>query len=355
MRELFFRMHELYQITILAATSGPYSAMVTILIQLHMYKKVHELLYRWYRDAGRHDLPWRKTDDPYKIWISEIMLQQTQVKTVLERFYFPFLEAFPTIQNLADADLDDVLKKWEGLGYYTRARNLHKAAQLAAPSLPQTVHELEALPGIGKSTAHAVAAFAYHTPVPIMDANVKRILYRFFALTKASDKQLWEYAHRLFDNERPYDYNQAMMDLGSMLCTIKTPQCDACPFKRGCMGLEQPTAYPQKKQRKATPVRRKTIVVYAHEKRVALTRRSGRFLHGLWGFDEYDCDDEVTTETLLGSIVQVYSHFRLEANVYLSTEYMQERSWFALEELETLALSGADHKVARLLRNRAVL
>ncbi len=313
-----------------------------------MYSKAHRSLFSWYQTHGRHDLPWRQTDDAYKIWISEIMLQQTQVKTVLERFYFPFLEAFPTLPDLAAADLDDVLKQWEGLGYYTRARNLHKAAQTAAPVMPTTVTGLQALPGIGRSTAHAVAAFAYHTPVPIMDANVKRILYRVFAVEKATEKQMWEYAYRLFDEERPYDYNQAIMDLGSMLCTVKAPQCDACPFNGICSGKDEPHAYPAKKVKKSVPLRRKTIVVHTHEGRYGMLQRKSRFLHGLWGFKEYE---EIDTEGMisLGSVTQKYSHFTLEGDVYLCEAYDEALEWFGPEEISKLALSGADHKVLKLL------
>ncbi len=314
-----------------------------------MFTTAHKALHRWYDDNGRHTLPWRNTDDAYRIWVSEIMLQQTQVKTVLERFYFPFLDAFPTLADLAGADLDDVLKKWEGLGYYTRARNLHKAAQLAAPALPQNVHELKALPGIGQSTAHAIAAFAYHTPVPILDANVKRILYRVFARKEAKEKELWELAYMLFDEEHPYDYNQAMMDLGSMLCTQRAPHCDQCPFETICKGKTDPLAYPQKKAKKSIPVRTKKIVIHQIDGKLALRQRETRFLHGLWGFSEYDADEEIAFSRKLGSIVHVYSHFRLEAEVYLHHAKVQEHEWFRPEEIEGLALSGADHKALALV------
>ena len=313
-----------------------------------MYREARDALYDWYRDNGRHDLPWRTTDDPYRIWISEIMLQQTQVKTVLERFYFPFLEAFPTLQELADAELDDVLKRWEGLGYYTRARNLHRAARLAAPAMPQTVAELQALPGIGRSTAHAVAAFAYHTPVPIMDANVKRILCRFFGIAEATEKRLWEHAYALFDTERPFDYNQAMMDLGASLCSPRTPDCAPCPFADHCRGRHDPLAYPRKKAKKEVPVRRRIIVVHRHKGRYALRQRGGRFLHGLWGFAEYEAADTAGMRAL-GSVTQKYSHFTLEGEVYLAERYAEGFEWFPPEALERLALSGADHKVLRLL------
>ena len=187
-----------------------------------MLEGLHETLLKWYENHGRHALPWRRTRDPYRIWISEIMLQQTQVRTVLERFYFPFLERFPTLQSLAAAPLDDVLKQWEGLGYYTRAKNLHKAAQMCAPFLPETAEGLQSLPGVGKSTAHAVAAFAYGIPVPILDANVKRILFRYHARRSAGEKELWELAEKLFDPHHPFEFNQAMMDIGATLCLPKT-------------------------------------------------------------------------------------------------------------------------------------
>jgi A/G-specific adenine glycosylase len=320
-----------------------------------MYSQLHISLHQWYTRNGRHDLPWRATDDPYHIWISEIMLQQTQVKTVLERFYFPFLKAFPTLNELAAADVDDVLKQWEGLGYYTRARNLHKAAQLAAPKLPATAHELQQLPGIGKSTAHAIAAFAYHSPVPILDANVKRILYRFFALSQATEKLLWEHAYELFDTERPFDYNQAMMDIGSLICTARKPQCDICPFTAQCQGKHDPAAYPKKKVKKAIPVRFRQIVVFAHQGRFALQQRTGKFLGGLWGFDEFESGASIPSGNILGRVQQTYSHFRLDAEVTLVHRYVDDHTWFTLEDMKSLALSKADHKIVILLRNAAVL
>lgn len=316
-----------------------------------MFLQTHELLLDWYTHNGRHHLPWRNTDDAYHIWVSEIMLQQTQVKTVLERFYFPFLEAFPTLADLANADLDEVLKKWEGLGYYTRARNLHKAARLSAPRLPQTVKALEALPGIGKSTAHAIAAFAYYTPVPILDANVKRILCRVFEIKQASDRQLWDYADRLFDYKHPYSYNQAMMDLGAMVCTTKAPQCHHCPLEAICKGKDDPLAFPEKKVKKSIPIRKKKIIIHYYKGRYAMQQRSSRFLYGLWGFTEIDTDENMHFTKTLGNISQQYSHFRLEAEVYLHREYIEEYEWFTLEEITSLALSGADHKVLKLLQS----
>ncbi len=318
-----------------------------------MYKEAHQRLFAWYEQNGRHDLPWRQSSDAYAIWISEIMLQQTQVKTVLERFYFPFLEAFPTLADLAAADLDEVLKKWEGLGYYTRARNLHKTAQLCRNNLPQSVTELVALPGIGQSTAHAVAAFAYHTPVPIMDANVKRILYRVFGAKKASDKTLWELAYRLFDEEHPFAYNQAMMDVGSLVCMAKRTDCEVCPFNSVCKARrDDPLLYPEKKVKKQVPVRHKHIVIHEYKDRYALRQRETRFLHGLWGFLEHD---EAQPMAPVGEIRHQYSHFHLHAKVYHSLSTVEEEvEWYTREQIKELALSGADHKAFALLEKSSV-
>jgi A/G-specific adenine glycosylase len=313
-----------------------------------MHKEVHDSLYNWYHKNGRHELPWRLTNDPYKVYISEIMLQQTQVKTVLERFYFPFLKTFPTLTDLAAADLDDVLKKWEGLGYYTRARNLHKPALTCKDTLPSTVSELMALPGIGKSTAHAIAAFAYKTPVPILDANVKRILFRYFGLKKANEKMLWEYAEKLFDHDHPFEYNQAMMDIGAMVCQAKNVTCKACPLQEQCLATQDdPLLYPEKKVKKAVPKRIKNIIIHRNKNRFALKQRRERFLHGLWGFSEFD-SLQVKGEKI-GTIIQKYSHFHLYADVYIDNATIEDHDFFTCKEMTELALSGADHKVLALL------
>ncbi len=314
-----------------------------------MYNKVHKNLQQWYQDNGRHELPWRQTDDAYRIWVSEVMLQQTQVKTVLERFYFPFLEAFPTLKDLANAHEDDVLKMWEGLGYYTRCRNLHKTAQICHDKLPKSVKELVKLPGIGQSTAHAVAAFSYHTPVPILDANVKRILYRVFGLKEAKEKVLWEKAYVLFDKTDPYHYNQAMMDIGATLCQAKSADCEQCPFESVCKAVQDdPLLYPQKKAKKSTPKRIRHLVVHERDGKYALRQRETRLLHGLWGFVEYD---EPQDATVVGEILHKYTHFHLYATIYHTSKSIDNVSWFTPQEIQTLALSGADHKVLALLEH----
>lgn len=315
-----------------------------------MYNKIHNSLLQWYKINGRHDLPWRNTDDVYKIYLSEIMLQQTQVKTVLERFYFPFLEKFPTLMDVAQSDLDDVLKMWEGLGYYTRAKNLHTAARQCQGVLPKNASELLELPGIGRSTANAVSAFAYKEALPILDANVKRILHRYFAIEQRDEKQLWKAAYKLFDAKHPFEYNQAMMDVGSMVCLAKKPLCGVCPFEKDCEGKLTPQKYPEAKVKKIKPIRNRTIVVYTRNGQFALSQRKERFLHGLWGFIQYEMLENIP-EVLLGHVTQHYSHFTLQASVYVcDADYVNEEcEWFSLSEIANLSLSRADHKVLKLI------
>lgn len=315
-----------------------------------MYKTIQDLLIHWYKSNGRHDLPWRKTSNPYKIYLSEIMLQQTQVKTVLERFYFPFLERFPTFLDVAQSDLDDVLKMWEGLGYYTRAKNLHAASHKCQGILPLSASELLELPGIGRSTAHAISAFAYKEPLPILDANVKRILHRYFAIEARDEKQLWKAAYELFDARHPFEYNQAMMDLGSLVCLAKNPLCELCPLGKKCAGKSNPLKYPQAKVKKIKPVRNRIIIVYKYNDKFALSQRKERFLHGLWGFPQYEAFER-NKEEFLGNITQQYSHFTLQADVYVSqtNDVDEEYEWFAPEEIHNLSLSRADHKVLELI------
>lgn len=278
------------------------------------------------------------------------MLQQTQVKTVLERFYFPFLEKFPTFQDVANAPVDDVLKAWEGLGYYTRARNLHKTAQQTQGILPNSAQELEKLSGIGKSTAHAVACFAFDEPLPILDANVKRILYRFFAIKTCNTKDLWEKAYALFDKDNAYIYNQSMMDIGSTICTHKNPNCDECPFDSLCQGKGNPLLYPEKKVKKTKPIKKHFIIIYHQHNRYALRQNNSNLLGGLWAFDQQEHFDLETPHTVLGNFKHHYSHFRLDATV-LFVNANTNASFFSIEAIEKLALSGADRKALELLKD----
>lgn len=329
-----------------------------------MNKKIR--LKDWYDTHGRKDLPWRATRDPYAIYISEIMLQQTQVKTVLERFYHPFLKRFPTLQSLADAPLEDVLKAWEGLGYYSRARNLHRAAQQAAPCLPASVDGLMNLPGIGRNTAHAVASFGHHQPVAVMEANVKRVLHRLHAKETMSPDELWQAADHLLDKEDPFTHNQAMMDIGAMVCTPKAPRCVECPLNRVCKGKHEPLRYPTPKKKATVPVRKKIMLVACDASgKLFLEPRSAKLLGGLYGFPQLETSgvlswngQKIKRAALqpLGRVVHAYSHFRLEGEVcqLQMDERKNAREWHTLEEIQALPLSKVDHKILAVFRQREV-
>ena len=308
-------------------------------------KTMHKNIQNWYKREGRKELPWRNTQNTYHIYLSEVMLQQTQVKTVLERYYFPFLEKFPTLKALGNAPLDDVLKMWEGLGYYNRAKNLHKTATLVE-ELPSEIDELIKLPGIGKNTAHAVATFAFGQAVPIMEANVKRILCRMHTLKTPTDKQLWEIAYTLVDKEQPFNYNQAMMDIGATLCKPKNPLCHLCPLTAQCQGKEDPTLYPTKKRR-IVPTREHNILIYVYDDKLSLTQRTGKFLHGLWGFESVEvppCASEY-----LGEVTHTYTHFKLICKVYVSYELEKEQDdYFAIDAIQKIAISKVDDKIVKL-------
>ena len=317
-------------------------------MQKKSYIQIHKNILTWYKRHGRVTLPWRNTQSSYEIYLSEIMLQQTQVKTVLERFYFQFLESFPSLLSVANAPVDDVLKAWEGLGYYTRARNLHKTAVETQGILPSSAEELEKLSGIGKSTAHAVACFAFEESLPILDANVKRILYRFFAVTSCNDKKLWEMSYELYDKDNAYIYNQTMMDIGSAICTHKNPLCHECPFEPLCQGKENPLFYPIKKIKKKKPIRKRTLVIYNIDDKYALSQNQERLLSGLWGFKQEEDFEAIDNMTELGELKQHYTHFTLEASVVLVQDKTQN-SYFSIDEIHDLALSGADRKALGLL------
>jgi A/G-specific adenine glycosylase len=250
---------------------------------------------RWQRQQGRHHLPWQGTRDPYRVWLSEIMLQQTQVTTVLD-YYARFLERFPTVASLAAAPLDDVLALWSGLGYYSRARNLHRCAQAVladfAGAFPQDAQALEQLPGIGRSTAAAIAAFCYSQPVAILDANVKRVLTRHagFAADLSvarNERELWALATERLPRNAPQNnmpaYTQGLMDLGAAVCTTRAPQCVACPVQTDCQAALQGT--PERFPVKTRKIKRSAQAHWL----LLLQNRQGelwlqqRPLKGIWG------------------------------------------------------------------------
>ena len=307
-------------------------------------KEIHKKIQTWYKHHGRLDLPWRNTIDPYHIYLSEVMLQQTQVKTVLERYYFPFLKKFPSLQALGNAPLDEVLKMWEGLGYYNRAKNLHKTASLIQ-TLPSDIDALIKLSGIGKNTAHAIASFAFKQPVPIMEANVKRILCRLYSLTSPKDKELWDLAYILLDKQNPFEYNQAMMDIGATLCKPKAPLCTLCPLIKACQGKETPTLYPSKKKR-IVPTRKENIMLTLYDDKLSMYQREGKFLHGLWGFKNIEVP--LCASEYIGKVKHAYTHFKLESKIYIYHETQANHvSYFSVNEIKKRAISKVDEKILK--------
>ena len=256
----------------------------------------------WFDRHGRKDLPWQQAD-AYRVWVSEIMLQQTQVQTVIP-YYERFMQSFPSVIALADADLDTVLRHWSGLGYYARARNLHSAARTIRDdhggTFPSSFDEVAKLPGIGRSTAGAILSLAFERRHPILDGNVKRVLARYLAIAgwpgkSAVAKRLWEAAELHTPKTGISAYTQAIMDLGATICTRSNPRCDACPVNQDCLARESGTMdqYPGRRPKKARPLRQTTMVLAVSEDAIYLERRPPAGIWGgLWSLPEL-ADDAV--------------------------------------------------------------
>ncbi len=261
-------------------------------------------LIAWQRQAGRHQLPWQNTTDAYRIWLSEIMLQQTQVTAVIP-YYARFLEHFPNLRALANAPVEEVMQQWSGLGYYSRARNLHACAQRVVADFggqfPSESEVIASLPGIGRSTAAAIAAFAFGKRAAILDGNVKRVLCRVFAIAgfpgeRQIEQRLWALAEQLLppDAADMVAYTQGVMDLGATLCKPKSPACEQCPLRGDCKALAEGliAQLPTPKVRAAVPERSTTMLVLRHEGAVFLEKRPPVGIWGgLWSFPEHAHDD----------------------------------------------------------------
>jgi len=273
-------------------------------------KSFADTLLDWFDIHGRHDLPWQHPRTPYRVWLSEVMLQQTQVTTVIP-YFSAFLSRFPDLTALAAADLDDVLAAWAGLGYYSRARNLHRCAQTCVAQhggdLPANLDALKALPGIGKSTAAAILSQAFGQPAAILDGNVKRLLSRHAGIEApidavATERLLWTLAESRLPAHRAADYTQALMDFGATLCTPKKPACSECPLAVSCVsfhaGLVE--SIPVKRSRKAVPTRSVQMLVVMDGDRVLLERRPDT---GVWGglYSVPECEPDEDPEAVARS------------------------------------------------------
>lgn len=350
-------------------------------------RSLQKKLLDWYRKE-RREMPWRHNRNPYRILVSEFMLQQTQVKTVIP-YFERWMKSFPTIQKLALARESSVLKHWEGLGYYSRARNLKKAAQIILNNhrgkVPDSMKEIMKLPGVGRYTAGAVLSIAFGQKVPVLDGNVKRVLSRLFLLdengkTRKSESILWEVMDNLLPDSEAGNFNQACMELGATICLPKNPHCLHCPLKQKCEAqkVKQQNSYPPKQGRvSSSKINVSVAVIFRHKKIYIQKRKIGQLLGGLWEFpggkfkqnesSEQCLHREINEE--LGVTIHIdeklmvikhsYTRFRVTLHVFLcrirsgqiSPSQCDEWSWVKTEELDNYPFPAANVKIIKNLIN----
>jgi len=341
-----------------------------------------DILLKWFDKHGRHDLPWQHPRTPYRVWLSEIMLQQTQVAAVIP-YFEKFMRSLPDLKALANADLDEVVALWAGLGYYTRARNLHRTAkicmELHGGNLPTTLDELIALPGIGRSTAAAILSQAHDQPFAILDGNVKRTLSRYYGIAgwpglPAVEKELWTLSENLLPAKRNADYTQAIMDFGATLCTRSKPYCAECPFNKSCVAYleNRVSEFPQKKPGKKIPTRHTLMLVMVNnEDEVLLSRRPDKGVwSGMWSLPEVTQLQEATP--LLDQIAKntgpkkielpefqhTFSHYHLMIKPYYWPDLQARHKiagqdtmrWQLLADLASVGLPAPVKKLLESLR-----
>jgi len=357
-----------------------------IAMPLNIAKNIHTPLLAWY-DQNHRKLPWRETSDPYAIWVSEVMLQQTQVKTVVP-YYKRFLRTFPTIEDLAASDLQSVLKLWEGLGYYGRARNMHHASRIVAQThqgkIPETWKQIHNLPGIGDYIASAVLSIAFNHCHAVVDGNVKRVLARLFKIDipvnqASAGKVFTKHADSMLYKPEPGKYNQAMMELGALICTPYSPLCGSCPIQLPCKAYQSSSVdiYPKRVKTKQTPLYKIAVGVVSKNNKVLITqRRNDGLLGGLWEFPggkikqgetpDMACIREIKEETNLNVaihqyLVQVkhaYTHFKIIVDVFICDHISGivalngpvDYQWITMEQIDDYPFPRANHKFIPRLR-----
>lgn len=345
-------------------------------------------LLEWFRENKR-ELPWRGTDDIYKIWLSEVMLQQTQVVTVIP-YYRRFLQHYPGVRELAKADGESVLKLWEGLGYYNRCMNLHKAARLIESQfggeIPGTPEEFAPLPGVGPYILAAVMSMARGYPLPAVDGNVIRVYCRFQGTaddirTAAVKNRIKKELEKIIPLESPGEFNEAMMELGALICLPKNPKCETCPLNPGCRArlTAQVDLIPFKSPGKRTPLYKVSIAVIVKGDKFYIQKRPlGGHLGGMWEFPggkqkgkespeqtlSRECREELGTDVTiiekLSNVHHAYSHFKIEMDVFLcrlprdeaiTPTHDQPSRWIAIEQLQAYPFPAANHKFFPALKN----
>jgi A/G-specific adenine glycosylase len=337
------------------------------------------LLLKWYSRHGR-TLPWRDHPDPYAVWVSEVMLQQTRVEAVIP-YFEKWMNLFPNIQSLAKASERDVLNTWEGLGYYSRARNLHQAAQIVSEKfnshLPRDLTDLRSLPGIGRYTVGAIASMAFDMDEPTLDGNLRRVFSRLYDVTEfadspAGEKILWDLAARNLPAGKAGDYNQALMDLGAMICVPKNPRCLVCPLIKICKAYERGTqdARPMLKPKKKAPHYVHAAAVIIQHGKVLLSQRPSKgLLGGMWEFPnarvEADVEGElpkiilqnygikVKRKTKMGTVEHAYTHFKVTVHAFqceaVSIPKSPALKWLRIGSLGDYPMGKVDRQISRLL------
>ena len=339
--------------------------------------RLSTLLLAWY-DSQKRSLPWRDHPDPYAVWVSEIMCQQTRVETVIP-YFEKWMKQFPTVKALASASEQDVLNAWEGLGYYSRARNLHKAAKVVVEKfggkLPRDLDDLRSLPGIGRYTVGAIASLAFKLDEPTLDGNVRRVFSRLFdvdeyADSPAGEKTLWELTAKNLPKGRAGDYNQALMDLGAMVCLPKNPRCLLCPLMKICKAREAGTQElrPVMKPKKQVPTYVHVAAVIVERGRALLSQRpADGLLGGMWEFPNARVDGDPARELVkalrgatrlkvqkkepLGFVQHAYSHFRVIVYPFLCAKVEAPKDkkfkWVPLDELDDYPMGKVDRQIAK--------
>ena len=340
---------------------------------------INQKLLEWF-DQNKRNLPWRHGRNPYRVWISEIMLQQTQVKTVIP-YFNKWMEKYPNLESLKNAKYDDIIKIWEGLGYYSRCKNIYSAVQKITTSFPKTYEELVSLPGIGDYTAKTILAIAYNHQAVGIDTNLERIGYRQLGLkakSKRNQQRVINFLEKNQSIDRPGDYNEALMDLGSSLCKAHTTFCKQCPIKSSCKAFKSssPTKYPTPKISKKLPTYDIAVSVIKFDNRVLIAKRENtKFLSGLWEFPggkieknesaetaiirelKEETNLNIKTPTYLGSIKHQYSHFGVNIALFISypksirnLSIKQDYKWIQIDDIDKYALPKANHKMIDILR-----
>lgn len=341
-------------------------------------------LITWQKQFGRHDLPWQNMRDPYAIWVSEIMLQQTQVTAVIG-YYAKFMQRFPDIASLANASQEAVLQHWSGLGYYSRARNLHQAAidimQLHDGQFPRDFATIQTLPGIGRSTAAAIASFAFHQVQTILDGNVKRVLARHFCIegwpsAPIIEKRLWTLAETLLPEQDMVAYTQGLMDLGATLCTRSKPQCPACPVNTSCKAFQQGLvhALPTPKPRKALPEKSIKMLILLRGGEVLLEKRPAKGIWGgLWSLPELAVDADsaamvlhrfgqhINADYSPPKLSHAFTHFKLHIQplaIYLTQPLPPRENpgqiWLSIEDALSAAIPTPVRKLLSSVQQTTV-